>query len=115
MPDDAEWSILWRVTVGKWQVKQNLKSRNKWNGANTYGFSALPAGTRDDGFSNGEFSSLGQFTSFWSSSKYNGEAAIRRYLSSGFDPAYDSGNRSKCEGFLFVASGIRIYLIHLTI
>jgi len=85
IPTDAEFTTLtdWLVSDGGVIAGQEgiaLKSVT-WDGNNSSGFTALPAGGRE---SDGVFSLLGDYSNFWSSSKNNpGDSWIRR-LGSGF-------------------------------
>lgn len=59
-------------------------------GQNTSGFSALLAGNR--GYSTGDFSSLGSFTYFWSSTERSSNDAYFLYLYYGTDTVYFNYN-----------------------
>ncbi|MBR3852421.1 MAG: fibrobacter succinogenes major paralogous domain-containing protein [Fibrobacter sp.] len=75
LPSYNEWETLFRNVGGENVAGRKLKSEEGWNyysestkGIDYYGFSALPAGRRDD---NGDFSSAGDRALFWSSSEHN--------------------------------------------
>ena len=75
LPSYNEWETLFRNVGGENVAGRMLKSEEGWNyysesakGIDYYGFSALPAGRRDD---NGDFSSAGDRALFWSSSEHN--------------------------------------------
>ena len=80
IPTDAEWTTLETAVGGAAGTK--LKSTSGWsssgNGTDAYGFSALPAGSRDD---SGSFGDVGYDTFFWSASEYDTDDAYYRYLS----------------------------------
>ena len=75
LPTYAEWDTLITNVGGENVAGRMLKSEEGWNyysestkGIDYYGFSALPAGCRDD---NGDFNSAGDRAPFWSSSEDN--------------------------------------------
>ena len=75
LPSYNEWETLFRNVGGENVAGRKLKSEEGWNyysestkGIDYYGFSALPAGRRDD---NGDFNSAGDRALFWSSSEHN--------------------------------------------
>ena len=70
LPDTTEWRTLFFLGVGgnEHKVYNELRSQTGWvsadgNGTDSYGFSALPAGDRNE---NGRFSMDGYSTVFWS-------------------------------------------------
>lgn len=87
VPSDAEWTELTNHLGGEKVAGKKMKT-STWNGTNSSGFSALPAGNRD---TNGYFSFLGDNGYWWSSSS-NGGFAISRRLYSGLSigPRYDN-------------------------
>ena len=100
VPTDNEWQSLLDHLGGDKVAGEKLKSRSGWsengNGTNSSGFNALPGGYRGR---SGDFSSLGNYALFWSSSEYGSNGAWRRYLSyDGADVGRSSG-RSKRGGF----------------
>ena len=75
LPSYNEWETMFRNVGGENVAGRMLKSEEGWNyysestkGIDYYGFSALPAGRRDD---NGDFNSAGDRALFWSSSEHN--------------------------------------------
>lgn len=75
LPSYNEWETLFWNVGGENVAGRMLKSEEGWNyysesakGIDYYGFSALPAGRRDD---NGDFNSAGDRAPFWSSSEDN--------------------------------------------
>ena len=79
VPSDEEWTELIDVLGGEDVAGVALKTE-EWNGTNSSGFSALPAGYR---YYNGYFINLG-LNGFWWSSSPNGGDAIYRFLYSGY-------------------------------
>jgi len=79
LPSDSDWTAL-IIYVGS-DVGTKLKSASGWNetgnGTDTYGFTALPGGSR---FSNGTFGSLGGHGYFWSSTQLDGDNSWLRYM-----------------------------------
>jgi uncharacterized protein (TIGR02145 family) len=65
LPRNAEWSALIKA-AGEIAVT-TLKSATKWNGLDTYGFSALPGGYRH---SEGTFHTIGTDGHWWSGSEH---------------------------------------------
>ena len=73
-----------------------LKSTSGWasngNGTDAFGFSALPAGSRN---SNGYFGNEGNNAYFWSSTEYGSNRAYSMDLDYSYDNAHlDDGNKS---------------------
>ena len=81
IPTEEEWKTL-NATVGGWDVAgKKLRSRSGWrergNGSDAYGFSALPAG----GYYDGGFVNAGYYAYFWSASQleYSSRAYVREF------------------------------------
>ena len=108
VPTDDEWKTL-EMFLGMTQEQadlvnawrgtnqgQQLKSTNpSWNGTNTVGFNAVPAGAR---LTSGTLFSVGSAGDWWSSSP-SGSNAWRRYLYSG-SSAVHRLTHSQANGFL---------------
>ncbi len=91
IPSDIDWCILTQFIDSSVECEQNgfngtnagylMKATNSWdnggNGNNMFGFNALAGGYRNYG---GGFSDLGNSTSFFSSTEYNGYYAWKRSL-----------------------------------
>ena len=76
LPSDEEWETLRKaVNNGKNNSGKNLKSK-EWNGDDVIGFSAFPAGNRDD---DGTYGGEGDYADFWSSSE-DGDMGSHVYL-----------------------------------
>lgn len=88
VPSDEEWEQLIDECGGNKIAGYHLKSKNKWNGSNTSGFSGLPAGFRYDF---GIFNLLGYGGYWWSSSPIGG-LAVNRNLNSGYSYVYRSND-----------------------
>ncbi len=88
VPSDEEWEQLIDECGGNKIAGFHLKSKKKWDGSNTSGFSGLPTGLR---FYNGFFFNLGNFGYWWSSSPDGGNA-IARDLYSGLSYVGRSNN-----------------------
>jgi uncharacterized protein (TIGR02145 family) len=90
LPSDAEWTALTNF-VGS-NAGTRLKSASGWNsggnGTDDFGFSALPGGL---GYSNGYFSTVGNYGGWWSSTEYNTSGAWRRgiYYNFAYVSRYD--------------------------
>ena len=71
LPKKEEWEALFTAVDDQSTAGKLLKSTSGWkyyyDGADVYGFSALPAGVRDP---DGDYAQEGYFASFWSSTKY---------------------------------------------
>ncbi|HSQ43013.1 MAG TPA: FISUMP domain-containing protein [Fibrobacteraceae bacterium] len=63
VPTGAEWDSLVVTMGGVDAAGEALKSAENWNGTNTVGFNALPAGIR---YVAGAWEGLGTFAYFWS-------------------------------------------------
>lgn len=72
LPEDEEWSRF-RTFIedsdGKEAAWMSLKSRDKWDGSDRYGFDVVPAGKATD-----EFLELGVSAHFWSATEADGDA-----------------------------------------
>ncbi|MBO7413186.1 MAG: hypothetical protein J6U20_05925 [Fibrobacter sp.] len=72
LPDTTEWNALFATVGGIDSAGKMLKSTEGWknngNGSDSYSFSALPAGYRDN---NGDYHNEGYHAYFWSSTEYN--------------------------------------------
>lgn len=83
VPTDADWDNLMTAVGGKETAGTKLKAKTGWNsngnGTDDYGFSALPGGYRSR---NGNFSGLGDFGDWWSSTAYDTNYAWSRYMGS---------------------------------
>ncbi|HTA84193.1 MAG TPA: fibrobacter succinogenes major paralogous domain-containing protein [Bacteroidia bacterium] len=62
VPTDKEWSTLNNYLGGNAVAAKKVKTAIGWNGDNSSGFNALPAGYTG----NGIFDGLGSYTCFWS-------------------------------------------------
>ena len=89
LPDTTEWKVLFDAVLGKKTAGTMLKSTEGWknngNGSDTYSFSALPAGYRDN---DGDCNVEGYSTYFWSSTEDASDGAFNMYLNDGNDDAY---------------------------
>lgn len=82
LPSKAEFETLFNDVGGKSTAGAKLKSTNGWNegaGADSYGFTALPAGRKY----NGNYYNEGGGADFWSSTVYHSYSAYFAYLGSG--------------------------------
>lgn len=72
LPENDEWSMFKTFiedSDGKEAVWVSLKSRDKWDGSDRYGFDVVPAGMATD-----HFSGLGESAHFWSATEEDGDA-----------------------------------------
>ena len=87
LPDTTEWNALAEAVGGIEVAGTKLKSTSGWfsdgNGTDDYGFSALPAGSRNY---YGNFYSVGYNADFWSATEGDTDHAYDRYLD--YDYAY---------------------------
>jgi uncharacterized protein (TIGR02145 family) len=67
MSYEEAWLVGWRGTNEGTKMKATMGWDENGNGTNSSGFSALPAGIRDN---NGLFSDAGKITHFWSTTEY---------------------------------------------
>ncbi|MDD3567896.1 MAG: FISUMP domain-containing protein [Bacteroidales bacterium] len=88
VPTDAEWTALTDYVGGASVAGTKLKATSGWNsgdnGTDEYGFSALPGGRRN--FFDGNFSNVGNFGYWWSSTELDATLAWGRYM------RYDTGD-----------------------
>ena len=76
LPSYTEWENLFVTVAGGSETGKMLKSLSGWNeldgnsgdGTDAFGFSALPAGIRNDG---GGYERGGDYAHFWSTAEYN--------------------------------------------
>ena len=89
LSDTTEWSALFTAVGGDEIAAKMLKSTEGWssngNGSDTYSFSALPAGGRDNG---GCYHFEGYDAYFWSSTENNSSYAYNMFLSYNNDRAF---------------------------
>ncbi|MCQ2195830.1 MAG: fibrobacter succinogenes major paralogous domain-containing protein [Paludibacteraceae bacterium] len=72
LPEDEEWTMFKKFiedSDGKEDAWVSLKSRDKWDGSDRYGFDVVPAGKATDGFLE-----LGVSAHFWSATEEDGDA-----------------------------------------
>ena len=72
LPENDEWKRFRTViedSDGKEAAWVSLKSRDKWDGSDRYGFDVVPAGKATD-----EFVELGISAHFWSATSEEGDA-----------------------------------------
>ena len=88
LPSKKELEKLFSSVGGKEVAGKSLKIKEGWNnggnGTDAFGFSALPAGDRDD---DGNFSYEGNSADFWSSTEYGSFNAYYMYLYYNYDDA----------------------------
>ncbi|WP_295037421.1 fibrobacter succinogenes major paralogous domain-containing protein [uncultured Fibrobacter sp.] len=98
LPTKAEFETLFTAVGGSFQAAKRLKSASGWEAAgeatDAYGFSALPAGARDN---KGAFSSPGLYAYFWSATEFR-DYAYNMFLYSNDEFAYLEYNY-KYDGF----------------
>ncbi len=100
LPSRAEWKALFTAVGGSSTAGSKLKSATGWSSSgvtneDAFGFSALPAGGRDD---DGSYDSEGYHANFWSSTENGSDYAYRMDLIFSYDDAYLDG-RSKNYGY----------------
>ena len=113
LPSKDEFEMLFKAVGGIQDEKKErdwnnagvrLKSASGWNdydiksgnGDDAFGFSALPAGNRND---EEEYSFMGFYTDFWSSSEDSNGNAHYASLGYYYDAAHLDSYRSKLYGF----------------
>ena len=96
LPSDTEWDTLFMMVGGLSFAGSKLKSTSGWdndgNGTDAFGFSALPAGYREN---NDDYYNEGVLALFWSSSENISFSAYYMGLDFNHDDAglnYDSKN-----------------------
>lgn len=99
LPTQAEWTVLFSALGGQSTAGKVLKSLTGWssngNGTDAFGFSALPAGRRND---DGSFRSDGIYVNFWSASEDSSYYAYNMTLRYNYEVAYLNFN-DKNYGF----------------
>lgn len=82
MPTDKDWQTLFACVGGKDKAGIALKSSSGWyndgNGKDSFGFTALPAGNREDG---GYFRLIEDYAFFWSATQYESVSSYAYYMS----------------------------------
>lgn len=79
VPTNTEFNALANAVGGLSGAGTKLKSSTGWNsgnGTDDFGFSAFPAGSRQ----NGSFEYLGTISKFWSISEYSSDVALTYYF-----------------------------------
>lgn len=72
LPENEEWAMFKQFiedSDGKEEAWVSLKSRDKWDGSDRYGFDVVPAGKATD-----DFLELGVSAHFWSATEEDGDA-----------------------------------------
>ena len=100
LPTQTEWNTLFTAVGGQSTASTKLKSSSGWNsdgnGTDSFGFSALPAGGRD----NGVYDYEGYGAYFWSSTENDSDFACDMNLDFFFDDGYAYLNDlNKYNGF----------------
>ena len=89
----------WRgtISIAGPGAKMKVTSSNTpvWDGTNTSGFSALPAGYR---YNDGSFIDLSSHADFWSATEGNGAGAWFRMLGTGYSQSF-RGFSNTSDGF----------------
>ena len=105
IPTNAEWTILGNAVGGEDVAGTALKSTSGWNeggnGTDTYGFSALPAGSRFHDGDVGGFGYVGSDAHFWSATEYDTDFVYNRYL------FYSDANLNTLNNFKDLAYSVR--------
>jgi len=88
LPSEKEWTMLTALVGGEETEGKHLKAKSGWkdngNGLDSYGFAALPGGS---GTSEGDFTEVGEYGYWWTTSKYNiGSVLVRIYSWIFFEP-----------------------------
>jgi len=84
LPSDEEWATLADFAGGADTAAEALKSED-WDGADAFGFSALPGGYC---YRTGDFHNIGNSGYWWSATEGVNEYAYLRYLSSSHAKVY---------------------------
>ena len=99
LPSKAEFQTLFNLVGGQSTAGMVLKSKKVWNnggnGTDSFGFSALPAGSRDI---SGGYNDEGYRARFWSSTENYSYGACNMYLNYTDDDA-NLGYDNKNDGF----------------
>ncbi len=102
LPSHDEWEALFTAVGGSSTAGSKLKSQTGWTAysgitnEDAFGFSALPAGYRND---NGDYYYEGDIAYFWSSTEGNGFSAYYMSLYCNGDDAGLYGSYGKDDGF----------------
>ena len=92
LPTNSEWNALFTAVGGQSMASKILKSQTGWlnhgNGTDAYGFSAFPAGSRDN---YDAFDDEGDVAYFWSATEYYLHGAYSIYLYYSAEDAYLDG------------------------
>jgi uncharacterized protein (TIGR02145 family) len=101
IPTDIEWDELMTAVGGSSTAGRYLKATSGWygdgNGLDTYGFSALPGGTR---FSSGSyFGDAGSYGSWWNATEIDASYAYHRHMFYGYENVNRYDNYDKSNGF----------------
>jgi uncharacterized protein (TIGR02145 family) len=98
LPTDTEWTIIEKAVGGKETGGTTLKSSSGWDnngsGTDSYDFTVLPTGGRND---DGRFGRIRTGADFWSATERGGGFAFRRFSSGYAD--IGRGRGAKSNGF----------------
>ncbi|MDR2581134.1 MAG: fibrobacter succinogenes major paralogous domain-containing protein [Fibromonadaceae bacterium] len=95
LPSRAEWDALVSAAGGASVAGKSLKAVDTWNfnathvGTDDFGFSALPGG---DGYSSGNFSSVGYGGYWWCATEFIASYAWFRSMGSNFSNVYSNSS-----------------------
>ncbi len=93
LPSNDEWQILVDLADGDKVAGSKLKASSGWNqngnGTDAAGFSALPGG---NGYSDGNFSYVGNYGYWWASSEYDSSNAYIRRMNYDGELVYYNGS-----------------------
>ncbi|MBF0433271.1 MAG: fibrobacter succinogenes major paralogous domain-containing protein, partial [Fibrobacteria bacterium] len=96
LPADGEWTTLENEVGGRSVAGKKMKAVS-FNGTDGFGFTALPAGHRQN---DGMFGDLGSSTYFWTTTgDADADRAWHRYLYSGYDDVSRNYRSSKYVGY----------------
>ncbi|GBU21436.1 hypothetical protein R80B4_01327 [Fibrobacteres bacterium R8-0-B4] len=100
LPSKQEWDAL-AAAVGLYTAATALKSSSGWkekgNGTDKYGFSALPGGYRDP--DDGSFIDVGKWGQWWTATESEAGGAYSMSMASGSGYVYESAGSNNSYGF----------------
>jgi len=102
LPSRQEWDDLVTAAGGEKVAGKKLKASSGWNGngngADEFGFSALPGGFRN---SDGSFDTAGEFGVWWTATEYPGGSnyAYLLDMNDNGDDVYESYNDDEGGGY----------------
>jgi uncharacterized protein (TIGR02145 family) len=104
LPTRQELADLIQVSGGVGAAGRKLKSAERWNGTDSFGFSGLPGGMRGR---TGAFTNIGEYGYLWSATESGREGVFYRYMATSSDSVLELSGRKTSLLSVRCVSGTR--------